>query len=531
MLDVLIRNAFVVDGSGAEGFTGDIGIKDGKILGIGSLALKADREIDGAGLVAVPGFIDMHSHADLQYFQKSAPEQKIRQGITTELLGQDGLGVAPVQPGARTLLSDLTSGLLGSLPIEHWSWGSFADYLDALERRGLPNNAAVLVSHAPVRIQALGIAPRLAQPDELRAMCAYVSEAMQAGAFGLSTGLIYPPCSFADTHEMIELNRAVAEKDGVFVVHQRDEGYRLRQSFVELIQIARESGVRLHVSHLQAFGKVSWPTMDEILAMADELTSNGGQITWDRYPYLAGCTVLTAVLPPFANAESPQALVANLQKPEYRARIHAEFQKGLDVWSNRAILLGWSKVLISSVASDSNRWMEGQDIETLAGRCGKDPIDFICDLLAEEQLMVKMISFYGSDEVMHKILGHRGATVGTDGICGGKPHPRMYGTYPRFFKQFVKDEKVLSLREAVQKTSALPAQILGLKNRGRLKADAYADIVLMDMERIADRATYEQPEQYSEGIEYVFVNGEIAVERGDYTGSLSGSVLRKGSDE
>jgi N-acyl-D-amino-acid deacylase len=528
MFDYLIRNALIVDGTGSEGFAGNIGIKDGKILGIGSLDGESSQVIEAAHLVAVPGLIDMHSHNDLQYFGSPTPEQKIRQGITTELLGQDGLGVAPVGPDQRELIADLTGGLLGSLQPERWSWQSFEDYLNALETQGLPNNAAVLVSHAPIRAAVMGMNPRPAQPGDLRRMHQMTLEAMESGAYGFSTGLIYPPCSYANTEELIEVNRAVAKKNGIFVVHQRDEGYRLRQSFIELIQIAQKSGAHLHVSHLQAFGKVSWPTIDDVLVMADQLVTRGGKISWDRYPYTAGCTVLTAVLPPFTNIDSPKDLLKKLKEPEYRSRIHAEFQKGLEVWSNRSILLGWSKVLISSVESEQNRWMEGQDIETLANSCGKDPVDFICDLLVEEKLSVKMISFYGSDEVLHKIMDHPGATVGTDGIFGGKPHPRLYGTFPRYFEKFVKQEKTFTLPQAVHKVTGLPAEILGLDKRGVLKEGTFADIVLMDMEQIADLATYAQPEQYPKGIEYVFVNGSMAVEGGKYTGSLSGQVLRKG---
>jgi N-acyl-D-amino-acid deacylase len=528
MLDYLIRNALIVDGTGSEGFTGNIGIKDGKILGVGSLDGESGQVIDASHLVAVPGFIDMHSHNDLQYFGSPVPEQKIRQGITTELLGQDGLGVAPVSPDRRELIADLSGGLLGSLQAERWSWGSFGDYLNALETQGLPTNAAVLVSHAPIRVAVMGMNPQPAQPGDLRRMHQMTLEAMESGAYGLSTGLIYPPCSYANTEELIEVNRAVAKKGGIFVVHQRDEGYRLRQSFTELMQIAQNSGVHLHVSHLQAFGKVSWPTMDAVLVMADQLATRGGKISWDRYPYTAGCTVLTAVLPPFTTADSPKDLLKKLNEPAYRNRIYAEFQKGLEVWSNRAILLGWAKVLISSVESEQNRWMEGQDIETLAKRSDKDPVDFICDLLVEEKLSVKMISFYGSDEVLHKIMDNPSATVGTDGIFGGKPHPRLYGTFPRYFEKFVKQEKTFTLPKAVHKVTGLPAEILGLDKRGVLKEGTFADIVLMDMEQIADLATYSQPEQYPRGIEYVFVNGRMAVEGGSYTGSLSGQVLRKG---
>jgi N-acyl-D-amino-acid deacylase len=359
-------------------------------------------------------------------------------------------------------------------------------------------------------------------------MCSLTEEAMACGAFGLSTGLIYPPCSYGSADELVALNGSVAERDGVFVVHQRDEGYRITKAFEETTYIAREAGVHLHISHLQAFGRVNWPQMDRVLEMANAYLDEGGRLSWDRYPYLAGCTVLSAVLPRWTLAEGTKALVANLKEPTFRDRIRQDFQKGLDVWNNRSISVGWSNIVISAVSSEGNRWMEGRDCADLAHACGKDPLDFVCDLLAEENLAVTMISFYGSEHVLEKVLCHPQGTVASDGIFGGRPHPRLYGTYPRFLKEFVRVRGLLDLVEAIHKITAFPAGILGLDDRGTLREGAWADIVLLDPEQVADTATYEEPEQYPEGVPYVFVNGELVVDRGLFTGSLPGRALRKG---
>jgi N-acyl-D-amino-acid deacylase len=527
MYDYLIKNAQIIDGSGADAFAGDVGIRDGRIAAVGSAPTAAQRVIDGAGLVVTPGFIDMHSHTDLEYFRAQAPDAKVRQGITTELLAQDGLGVAPVSDENVELLSELTAGLLGALPLDHWTWRSFDDYLQALDRRGLPNNAAVLVPHGPVRIMAMGMENRPAMPRELECMRALVREAMGCGAFGLSTGLIYPPCSYGPTDELVALNREVAACEGVFVVHQRDEGFRIGRAFEEVSHVARESGVRLHVSHLQAYGRPSWPIIDRILASADAFLAEGGQVTWDRYPYLAGCTVLSAVLPAWTFSEGTKALASNLMVPEFRARIRADFEKGLDVWNNRSISVGWSKIVVSAVASEKNRWMEGRDCADLAQTLGKEPLDFVCDLLAEENLAVTMISFYGSEEVLEKVLGHGQATVGSDGIYGGRPHPRLYGAYPRFLKEFVRVKKLFSLPEAVRKITSFPAAILRLEDRGLLREGFWADVVLLEPDRVADTSSYEEPEQYPEGIPYVFVNGELVVDQELAAGTLPGRALRK----
>jgi len=529
MYDYSIRNVRIVDGTGAEAFSGDISIQDGRIAALGTLDREGRRTIDGSGLVATPGFIDTHSHTDLEFFRAQSPDAKIRQGVTTELLAQDGLGVAPVIDENVSLLSELTAGLLGTLPPERWTWRSFDDYLHALADRGLPNNAAVLVPHGPVRIMAMGMDDRPPRPGELDEMRALIGQAMDAGAYGLSTGLIYPPCSYSTTDELVALNREVAARDGVFVVHQRDEGHHLERSFAEVAHVARESGVHLHVSHLQAYGQVNWPLIDQVLEAADAFLREGGKVTWDRYPYLAGCTVLSAVLPTWTFSNGTQALVENLTVPEFRARIRADFRKGLDVWNNRSLSVGWSNILVSAVSSEKNRWMEGRDCADLARACGKDPIDFVCDLLAEEKLAVTMISFYGSEQVLAKVLGHPQATVGSDGIYGGRPHPRLYGTYPRYLKSFVRQKKQLGLPQAVRKITSFPAEILGLSERGMLQEGFWADMVLLDPDGIADRATYDAPEQYPEGMPYVFVNGELVVDRGLPTGNLPGRVLRKGT--
>ncbi len=527
MYDCLIQRVRVVDGTGSDAYSADIGIKGGKIVAIGALSIGAQRILDGTGLVAVPGFVDMHSHSDLVLLEPVAPDAKIRQGVTTELLAQDGLGVAPIDDENVKLLSELTAGLLGTLPLDQWTWRSFDDYLHALDRRGLPNNAAVLASHGPLRILSMGMDNRQATARELGAMCGTLRETMETGAYGLSTGLIYPPCSYGAQEELIALNRVVAAGDGIFVVHQRDEGFLIQKAFDEVTSISRASGVHLHVSHLQAYGQVNWPTMDHILEKADAFVTEGGRVTWDRYPYLAGCTVLTAVLPQWTFAEGTGALARNLTQSAFRARIREDFRKGLDVWNNRSISVGWSKIVVSAVASEKNRWMEGQNCAELAEISGKDPLDFVCDLLAEENLAVTMISFYGSDQVLDKVLEHPQATVGSDGIFGGRPHPRLYGTYPRFLNEYVNVKERMSLTEAIHKITGFPAGILGLEGRGLLKEGYWADLVLLDPKRIASKATYEQPEQYPEGIPYVMVNGELVVDGGETTGSLPGRALRK----
>ena len=528
MYDYVIKNAEIVDGTGRDPSTTDIGLKDGRIATVGKIEAEGRHIMECRGMVACPGFIDMHSHTDLEYFRPQPPDAKVRQGITTELLGQDGLGAAPVKEADIDTVAILLGGLDGILPNEQWTWRSFNGYLEALESKSrLPNNAAVLLSHGPVRIAAMGMGERDATDSELETMKRLVREAMEHGAFGLSTGLIYPPCSYGNTEELIELNKEVAAKDGIFVVHLRDEGYYLLRSLDEVMRASRESGAHLHISHLQAYGRVNWPLMDQALEKADTFINEGGEVTWDRYPYLAGCTVLTAVLPPWTLNEGPAALIQNLKKPEYRARIHSDFEKGLDVWHNRQISVGWENIMVTAVQHERNRWMEGKNCRAIAKELGMNPIDMMCDLLAEEELAVTMITFYGSEEVLEKVLAHSHATVGSDGIYGGRPHPRLYGTYPRFIKMFVREKSIFTLPQAIGKVTSFPAQILGISDRGTLREGNWADIVLFDPETIGDTATYEEPESYPQGIQYVFVNGKLVVDQDGVTGNLPGQVLRK----
>ena len=529
MYDYVIKGATIIDGSGKPGYKADVGVVGDRISHIGHIeASNAGHLIEAQGKILCPGFIDMHSHTDLEFFKDKAPDAKVRQGITTELLGQDGLGTAPVSRSHRPLMAGLVAGLLGSWPAQEcWEWQSFDEYLNVLSRRGLPNNVAVLASHGPLRIAAMGMADRPATAGEVTAMQQALIQTLEAGAFGFSTGLIYPPCSYCTTEELIELNRTMAPYGGLFVVHQRDEGHGLMRSFEEVSGIARAAGVHLHISHLQAYGQVNWPHMDTVLSQTDALLDQGLSITWDRYPYLAGSTVLTAVLPAWTLSKGTEALVYNLTIPSYRARIRAEYDKGLDVWHNRSISVGWGKIVVSAVTLTHNKWMEGQSCSQLAEAMGKDPIDFVCDLLAEEQLAVTMISHYGSEGVLAKVLTHPQATVGSDGIFGGRPHPRLYGSFPRFLHQFVIQQKLLSQEAAIRKITGFPAKTLGLKERGELREGYFADLVLLDWAELRDNATYNEPHQYSSGIEYVFVNGVPVVTPGNKVELLPGQVLKK----
>jgi N-acyl-D-amino-acid deacylase len=528
MYDLLLLNACIVDGTGSRPYYADIGIADGRIVKIGTVKDAAREVYDVSGKMVTPGFIDMHSHSDLIYLGDRVSGSKVRQGITTELIGQDGLGVAPVDDEDKSLMMELTNGLLGYMPAHIWQWNGFGEYLKRLESASLPCNLAVLVSHGAARVKAMKMARRKPSAAELSVMKYLVDEAMTEGAFGLSTGLIYPPCSYSEPHEITELLKVIAPYSGIYVVHQRDEGYHLVRSFEEVSGEAKEAGVHLHISHLQAYGRVNWPLMDILLEKANALMAEGQKITWDRYPYMAGCTVLTAVLPDWVLSEGTRALISNLKDPEYRERIRREYDKGLDVWNNRSISVGWDNIVVSGVRSAKNKWMEQKDCLSLAKSLGKDPVDFVCDLLAEEELAVTMISHYGSPDVLEKVLCHPSATLGTDGIYCGSPHPRLYGSYPRFLEDFVLKRAKLDWPTAIRKITGHPADILGLKDRGVVGEGLWADLVVIEPERLSDLSSYEEPSVYPSGIDLVIVNGRLVVgPTKGLTGVFPGQVLRK----
>lgn len=528
MDNILIRNVTILDGGGGEAYSGDMRVANGKIDQIGSGLPDGDAYVlDASGLVACPGFIDMHSHADLAYLKSPTPDQKIRQGVTTEVLGQDGLGVAPVNPASLPDLQEIIGGLQGRLSSDGWVWGSFSEYLDALTKVGVPTNVAVLASHAPLRLMVMGMQKRFATAQELAKMQCLLEECLESGAFGLSTGLEYPPQYYADQDELAALNTITARYDGVYVVHQRNEGRNIQSSFQEQLNIAQGSGVRLHISHLKTWGQDNWGRIDTILSMAEKFRTSGGTITWDRYPYLAGSTLLGIILPEWVWADGTQALIDNLKVGDYRERLQAEFRKDPQEWEHDPSTVGWENILVSGVTLEKNYWMQGRSIADLAAQTGMDEVSLVCDLLAEERLAVTAIFFYGSEDVLEKVLAHPLGCVGSDGVHLGRPHPRLYGSFPRFIEQFALRKKIISLQEAVRKVTSLPAEILGLKKRGRLQEGWYADIVLFDPEKLRAPLNYQEPENYTEGIVHVLVNGRWVLRDGVYKGDLAGEVLRK----
>lgn len=515
-MNIVIRYADVLDGTGAPAFRADVGLAGDRIAAIGDLSTAtANVAIDGTGLTAAPGFIDMHSHSDFTLPINPRAESKVRQGVTTEVIGQCGDSAAPLNPTTR----ELARVAHPHLP---WDWTSFGEYLDYLRRQGLAVNVVPLVGHGTIRSASMGLDDRAPAPSEMEAMKRLVTQAMDEGAWGISTGLIYPPGLYASTDELVELASVVAERGGFYSSHIRGEGSRLLKAVGEAIEIGERAGVPVQIAHLKASKPENWSLLPQALKLIDDARARGLDVAADRYPYTASSTSLSAQLPPWAHDGGSVALLDRLRSPETRQRILAGARERQ-----------WDKVLIAHSPNCSE--IESLTIAEIADERGTAPDETVLDILLETETRVSVIHFGMKDENLHAVLRHPAVMIGSDGsarmptgpLGEGKSHPRSYGTFPRVLGKYAREEGVLSLPEAVRKMSRLPAERLGLSDRGRLAKGMKADMVLFNPDIVRDSATYTEPYQYPVGIEYVFVNGQVVIGPEGHTGALPGRILSR----
>ena len=530
MLDLLITNGRIVDGTGSPWYLGTVGIKDGKICGVFRSEDKqpAKQVIDAKGKVIAPGFIDMHSHADLAVLRDPGSLGRLRQGVTTQVIGNCGLSVAPMTPKAAVLLSEGYEAILGSYPT--WQWNELAEYMERVSMRPLGTNIAVLMGHATLRTVAMnGVFNREPSPEELKRMCSLISAAMDQGAFGITTGLIYPPSCFGKTAELITLSETVMKYGGMYASHIRGEGRTLIPAIREVIEISDKTGIPGHISHLKANNPTCWGKVVEVLELIEEARNRGLDISCDQYPYTSGSASLGTLVPPWAQEGGIAAMVDRLRDPGLRNRIKTEFEAGdTPGWDNYVKSTGWESIVISWVKSNERKNLESLSVAKIAELQGQDPWDAVFDLIIAEQGAVQIIAFIMSEDDVQTVLRYRGTMIGSDGIeSGDKPHPRLFGTFPRIYERYVRELKVLTLEDAVRKMTSLPAGRLGLSDRGVIKSGLRADLVIFDPEHIAERATFTEPHLVPEGIEYVIVNGGLSITDNQPTGKYYGRVLRR----
>jgi N-acyl-D-amino-acid deacylase len=524
MYDIVIGNGRLITGTGNPWFYGDVGLADGRVVAVGRIdEAEAVRSIDATGCYVCPGFIDGHSHSDLFIFVDPSAEQKVMQGVTTENVCMDGMSVAPIDErdiaGWRTHLS----GLAGDPPID-WRWRSFADYLDAIDELGTSDNISSYVGLGTIRLKVMGMSDRHATPQETEAMRSLALQAMEEGARGVSSGLIYPPSQYQTLEEVVAVCKAVRHHDGVYDVHLRSEGDGLIAGMEEVIEIGRRSGIPIIVTHHKAMGRRNWGRSEQTLRMVDDARREGLDVSLEQYPYTAASTMLHAVIPPWYHARGPRRLIDDLKND--REKIKRDIRERTD-WENWASSNGWENIVVSSVGSGKNKAYEGRNVVEVAGMRGQaDPADTAMDLLVEEELNVGMVIFCMDEDDVTRIMAHPTVSIITDGLLGGKPHPRVYGTFPRVLGRYVREQGVLGLEEAVRKMTSATAQKLRLRSKGVLATGMDADVTVFRGDTVIDRATYEDPRQFSRGIEWVVVNGKVVVDRGRHTGARPGHTVR-----
>ena len=525
--DLIVKNGRVIDGSGNPWFKADIGIKGGIIEKIGMLsAEKATEIIDVPGLVVSPGFIDIHCHSDALLFVSPREQGKILQGVTTETIGNCGMSAAPTSPQHLDLLKKYVSSIFAGIKLA-WDWNGVGDFLDRVEQEKSITNIASLVGHGTVRIAVMGFDNREPEEVELAAMKQLLADSIDQGAFGMSSGLIYPPGLFSKTSEMVELCKVLAAKGGIYTTHMRGETDNVIDSVKESILVGELSGVSVEISHHKTAGRENWGKSRQTLELIDEARAKGVDITCDVYPYIAASTMLGALLPPWVHEGGIDKLLARLKLADNRSQIKIEIVEGLPNWENYVKASGWENIIIASCKY--NKVNEGKSIKKIAEERNIDPADAVFDLMIEEDADVLMVVFMMNEDDVSFILKHPAVMVASDAIpSSGKPHPRYYGTFPRVLAKYVRQDKVISIAEGIRKITSMPAQKLGIRDRGLLREKMCADITIFNPDIIEDKATFMDPQQYAAGIEYVIVNGKVAVRNGKYSGVLAGQVLRKG---
>lgn len=521
--DLLIVNATIVDGTGAAPRSGSIAVKDGRVTAVGTVEGTAARTIDARNRVVSPGFIDMHSHSDMPLITDGRAHSKIRQGVTTEIIGESG-SIAPRKEAST-----------------NQPWTDFAGYFGVLEKQGISVNLLSYIGLGQVRELVVGNDDVTPTAEQMTAMKALVETAMTQGARGVSTGLIYPPNAYQPLDELVELSAVAAARGGLYASHLRYDGQKLREGIEEAIAVGERAKMPVHVFHIKVTGQQNFGRMKEVIEIVEAARARGVRVTADQYPYVASSTSLTATIPQWAEEGGADALVARLKDPATRRRIRRDMEDPNPTWENRYQSAGtWQNVQLAAIGRNRtgepspNRKYEGMRIADAAKQAGKEPFDFVFDLLIEERGSVQCIYFIMSEDDLKLALQQPWVAIGSDGsalsiegpLRAGVPHPRNFGTFPRVLGRYVREQNVISLEEAIRKMTSLPAATLGLDDRGTIEPGRWADLVIFDPATVGDRATFEDPFQYPVGIDTVIVNGAVVLDEGTHTGTKPGRVVK-----
>jgi N-acyl-D-amino-acid deacylase len=528
--DVILRGGTIYDGGGGPPYVGDLALRGDQIAALGEIGrARAPVEIDVEGLAVAPGFINMMSWANESLIEDGRSQSDIRQGVTLEVLGE-GESMGPLSEAMKRVMVDLQGDIRYDI-----EWTTLGEYLELLVRRGVSPNVASFVGTANPRDYVIGQVDRPPTAEELDRMRGLVRQAMEEGALGVASALIYPPGSFAETDELIALAEVAAEHGGMYASHIRDEGAHMLEAIEELITVASKAGIRAEIYHLKSSGEANWPLFDEAVAMVESARAEGLEITADVYTYPASATGLNASMPPWVQEGGFEASLERLQDPELRRRIAREMLEESDEWENMYLGVGSpERILLVGFNSEALKPLTGKTLAEVAAMRGQDPRETAMDLIVEDQSRIGTVYFGQSEDIVRKAIAlpwvsfnSDEASLAPEGVfLESSPHPRAYGSFARLLGRYVRDEKLISLEEAIRKLAALPAENLRLDRRGRLEEGFFADVVVFDPETIQDHATFVDPHQYATGMMHVFVNGEQVLEDGQHTGAMPGRVVR-----
>jgi len=526
-VDFVFENCKIVDGTGAPWYWGDVGIAGGKIDRIGKLkACAATERIDVSGRALCPGFVDIHSHDDVSVLLNRRADAKVRQGITTQVVGNCGHSAAPT--GSEEGLGGLRKSiyLIDPDPEFPWTWRSMNDYFESVDAGGASCNVVSLIGHINLRAIHVGYENRPATRQEIGAMKDAVAESMSAGAAGLSTGLMYPPCAFADHDELVALCDTVAEYGGFYATHMRWYHHQLLDAVTESIDVGERSGIPVQISHHVCIGSANWGLMNQSFDLIESARKRGVDVTVDVYPYAASSANLSQLIPPWVHEGGVGSLLNRIKSPEVRDRLRSDGSADEFYWNPQDIM-------VSSVASEGNASLVAMRLKEIADQRGTDIVDTLCDLVVEERNNINMVAFVQSEDNVRMNLRHSLTSVGTDGLPAkefgkGSPHPRCYATTARLISRYVREEGLLPLEEAIRKLTSSPARRARLKDRGTIREGMAADVVVFDVDAVREEATFTDPNHYPSGFDYVMVNGKMVIDRGEHTGAQPGGAIRIG---
>jgi N-acyl-D-amino-acid deacylase len=526
MLDLLLRDVKVYPGEG-EPWLGDVGVSGGKIAALAPrIDVEASRILELAGLAVAPGFIDMHSHCALRPFVDPSLEPKIRQGFTTELINPDGLGPAPVSADGIEARVVYLSGLEGIGPSE-WPWRTIDEYLDALDATRPTTSLCPLVPHGAVREFVMNGDNRPPTSDELKRMCREFAQGMEAGAWGASFGLIYLPAAYSATDELVAVSREIGERGGFLVPHVRSESGQLLEAVREMIAVAEQSGSGLNISHLKVFGQSNAHKLEPLIELVDSAADTGLDVTFDQYPYGAGATMLAAVLPPWMQEGGALATLDRLRDPALRDRIVRDMHDPNSSAENLFAQAGPEAIVLTDTGGDDPGNVVGLSLAQIADARGNEAADVVITLLLETDLAASMLLHHSTDATVRAIATHPKMLIGSDGIFAARPHPRLWGTAPRFLGRFAIQERLVPMEEAIARLTARAARRIGLTDRGSIEEGLRADLVVFDPNTLVDNSTYDDPLRPASGIEWVIVAGQISVDPAGLTGVRAGGVARR----